>query len=41
MVNPQTGEAKALPDANSDIDNNAWQYRQNLTQPMVFILKRK
>lgn len=41
MLNPQTGETRTLPDADSDVDNNAWQYRQNLTQPMVFILKRR
>jgi hypothetical protein len=41
MINPQTGEQKNLPDANSDVDNNAWQYRQNLVGHWVFILKRK
>jgi hypothetical protein len=40
MINPQTGESKLLPDADTDADNGAWQYRQNLTQPMVFVLKR-
>jgi hypothetical protein len=41
MINPQTGEQKNLPDADSDVDNNAWQYRQNLVGHWVFILKRK
>jgi hypothetical protein len=41
MINPQTGEAKSLPDADSDVDNSAWQYRQHLTGHWVFILKRK
>jgi hypothetical protein len=41
MINPQTGEVTQLPDADSNIDNNAWQYRKNLNQPMAFILKRK
>jgi hypothetical protein len=41
MINPQTGQQTQLPDANSDVDNSAWQYRRNLTQPMVFILTRK
>jgi hypothetical protein len=41
MLNPQTGQQTQLPDANSDVDNSAWQYRRNLTQPMVFILTRK
>ena len=40
MINPQTGETTTLPDADSDYDNFAWQYRKNLVQPMVFILKR-
>lgn len=41
MINPQTGESRALPDADSDVDNNAWQYRQQLEGFWVFILKRK
>ena len=41
MTNPQTGETKQLPDADSDLDNGAWQYRQNLVGHWVFILKRK
>ncbi|MFN8357349.1 MAG: DUF5060 domain-containing protein [Spirosomataceae bacterium] len=41
MIDPQTGETTPLADANSDVDNNAWQYRRNLSKPMVFILKRK
>jgi len=41
MINPQTGEARSLPDANSDLDNGAWQYRQNLVGNWVFLLKRK
>jgi hypothetical protein len=40
MVNPQTGETKELPPADSDVDNAAWQYRQNLVGHWVFILKR-
>ncbi len=39
-IDPQTGEKTSLPDANSDMDNNAWQYRQNLDRDMVFVLKR-
>ncbi len=41
MINPQTGEEKNLADADSDVDNSAWQYRTNLEKDMVFILKRK
>lgn len=41
MINPQTGEVKQLPDADSQIDNNAWQYRKNIESNTVFILKRK
>jgi hypothetical protein len=41
MIDPQTGQSTPLPDADSDVDNFGWQYRRNLTQPMVFILKRK
>lgn len=40
MINPRTGEKTSLPDANSDVDNFAWQYRKNLTEEWVFILKR-
>ncbi|MEZ4775588.1 MAG: DUF5060 domain-containing protein [Bacteroidia bacterium] len=41
QINPRTGAETILPDADSDIDNRAWQYRQNLSEPQVFILKRK
>lgn len=41
MINPRTGAVKQLPDADSDVDNRAWQYRQNLESNTVFILKRK
>jgi hypothetical protein len=41
MINPQTGEESILADADSNYDNMAWQYRRNLNQPMVFILKRR
>lgn len=41
MLNPQTGESTPLPDVDSEADNAAWQYRQHLSQPMVFVLKRK
>jgi Protein of unknown function (DUF4038)/Domain of unknown function (DUF5060) len=41
MINPQTGESKQLADADSSIDNNAWQYRRHLEGFWVFILKRK
>jgi hypothetical protein len=40
-IDPLTGAEKQLPDAESDIDNFAWQYRQNLSGNWVFILKRK
>jgi hypothetical protein len=39
-VNPWTGESEQLPDADSDVDNFAWQYRRNLEGQWVFILKR-
>ncbi len=41
MINPRTGAVKQLPDADSDVDNRAWQYRQNIESNTVFILKRK
>lgn len=41
MINPQTGETKQLPDADSEVDNHAWQYRQNIESNTVFVLKRK
>jgi hypothetical protein len=42
MHNPRTGAVKRLPDADSDRDNNAWQYRHTLSGgDWVFILKRK
>ena len=41
MINPLTGEMTSLPDADSDVDNNAWQYRKNLEGNWIFILKRK
>jgi hypothetical protein len=40
MINPQTGETNSLPDADSNLDNQAWQYRQNLVGHWVFILQR-
>jgi Protein of unknown function (DUF4038)/Domain of unknown function (DUF5060) len=40
MIDPQTGEETQLADADTDVDNYAWQYRRSLTKPMVFILKR-
>jgi hypothetical protein len=41
MINPVTGAEEKLPDADSDVDNNAWQYRRQLEGHWVFILKRK
>lgn len=41
MINPRTGEITPQPDADSEMDNNAWQYRANLEENRVFILKRK
>ena len=41
MINPQTGEERTITDADSNIDNQAWQYRLNLEGNWVFILKRK
>jgi hypothetical protein len=42
MLNPRTGERTKLPDADSDMDNYAWQYRRTLPgEDWVFILKRK
>ncbi|MGL6268218.1 MAG: DUF4038 domain-containing protein, partial [Chitinophagaceae bacterium] len=41
MVNPLNGQCQYLPDADSDLDNGAWQYRKNLEGYWVFILKRK
>lgn len=41
MIDPLTGEATPQPDADSRVDNNAWQYRRNLEGNRVFILKRK
>jgi Protein of unknown function (DUF4038)/Domain of unknown function (DUF5060) len=40
MINPQTGEEQKLADADSNLDNNAWQYRKSLSGFWVFILKR-
>jgi hypothetical protein len=40
MINPQTGEEVKLKDADSNLDNSAWQYRRNLSGFWVFILKR-
>jgi len=40
MIDPLTGEKTILPDANSDLDNHAWQYRRHLSKNTVFILKR-
>ena len=40
MLNPQTGEEQKLNDADSNLDNNAWQYRKSLSGFWVFILKR-
>jgi hypothetical protein len=40
MIDPRTGETTKLPDADSNADMNAWQYRRNLEKPTVFILKR-
>lgn len=39
MINPRTGEETILPDANTT--DWSWQYPKELTEPMVFILKRK
>lgn len=39
-INPSTGETEQLADADSDVDNFAWQYRRNLEENTVFILKR-
>jgi inosine-uridine nucleoside N-ribohydrolase len=41
MIDPLTGAARALPDADADIDNYGWQYRYNLAGHWVFLLKRK
>jgi hypothetical protein len=40
-IDPLTGEETTLPDADSNLDNHAWQYRNNLSGNWVFILKRK
>jgi hypothetical protein len=39
-INPWTGESVMLPMADSNIDQNAWQYRQHLEGNWVFILKK-
>jgi hypothetical protein len=41
MIDPLTGAETPQPDADSNMDNNAWQYRKHLTGNQVFILKRK
>jgi hypothetical protein len=41
MINPRTGEVQQLKDADSNLDNRAWQYRHNLEGEWVFILRRK
>lgn len=41
MINPQTGEETTLPDADTDLDSGAWQYRRHLTGHWVFVLKRR
>jgi hypothetical protein len=39
MINPRTGEETILPDANTT--DWSWQYPKELTEPMVFHLKKK
>lgn len=41
MIDPLTGNEEQLPDADTNIDNGAWQYRHSLSGNRVFILKRK
>ena len=38
MINPETGIETLLPEANTH--DSSWQYPKELTEPMVFILKR-
>ncbi|MCB0687278.1 MAG: DUF4038 domain-containing protein, partial [Saprospiraceae bacterium] len=40
MIDPLTGKKEDLGEINSTTDNNAWQYRKNLSQPAVFILRK-
>ena len=40
-IDPLTGEEEDLGIINSHNDNGAWQYRQNLYKPTVFILRKE
>jgi hypothetical protein len=41
MIDPRTGQRTPQPDADSDVDNGAWQYRRTLSgEDWVFVLKR-
>ena len=39
-IDPLSGEEESLGVIDSNVDNNAWQYRQNLNEPTVFYLRK-